>query len=319
MMSGHNAICVATALLELGMVPMSAEEEEVDARALGCRAADQPNGVPHRPQTTTCGTTRFTLEAPAGAIPIVARHHLGKVLEVTLRNQPAFVPPGGLDLTIDVPGGVGKVTLDVAYGGMWYAVVDAQSLGLDLVPENGKEICRLGEMIKVACREQCPFAHPLFPDYVGPDIMVWRAPPKDPSTNGAHARNAVVMSNGTLDWDRPSTWTGMLDRSPCGTGTCAVMAILWARNQLKLGEDFVHESILGTTFTGRLAEETSISFPTPLQAPACEGEAGLPMVDIPAVVPTISGRAWLTQHCQVVLDPSDPFPKGYTVGDIWSS
>mmetsp|Transcript_59918 Transcript_59918/g.117508 ORF Transcript_59918/g.117508 Transcript_59918/m.117508 type:complete len:151 (+) Transcript_59918:585-1037(+) len=73
------------------------------------------------------------------------------------------------------------------------------------------------------------------------------------------------------------------------------------------------------TQTRRLVEETSISFPTPLQAPACEGEAGLPMVDIPAVVPTISGRAWLTQHCQVVLDPSDPFPKGYTVGDIWSS
>jgi proline racemase len=120
------------------------------------------------------------------------------------------------------------------------------------------------------------------------------------------ARNAVVMSNGALDWERPSTWTGMIDRSPCGTGTCAVMASLWSRGEMKIGDTFLHESIVGTTFIGRLEAETTVA--------AKEGGA-----EIPAVVPSIEGSAWITQHCDVVVDPTDPFPAGYTVGDIWSS
>jgi len=107
------------------------------------------------------------------------------------------------------------------------------------------------------------------------------------------------MSNGVLDWERPETWTGMIDRSPCGTGTCAVMAALWARGELGLNEDFVHESIVGTTFVGRLHSETSVG-------------------GLPAVVPTVAGQAWITQHVDVVVDPTDPFPEGYTVGDIWA-
>eukprot|EP00931_Biecheleriopsis_adriatica_P118745 TRINITY_DN94073_c0_g1_i1.p1 TRINITY_DN94073_c0_g1~~TRINITY_DN94073_c0_g1_i1.p1 ORF type:complete len:203 (+),score=29.56 TRINITY_DN94073_c0_g1_i1:661-1269(+) len=202
-----------------------------------------------------------------------------------------------MDVEIDVPGGVGKVRLDIAYGGMHYALVDASQVGLELQPGNGREICRLGEMIKVACREQHPVNHPEF-DYPGCDILVFTENQRREG-NTVYGRNTAVMSNAKLDWERPETWTAMLDRSPCGTGTSAVMAQLHARGRLGLGEDFVHESIVGSRFIGRLEEETIVGG------------------DVAAVVPTISGRAWITQYCEVVCDPTDPFPEGYTVGDIW--
>ena len=106
----------------------------------------------------------------------------------------------------------------------------------------------------------------------------------------SHRRNAVVVSTGEL--------AGVLDRSPCGTGTCAKMAALHAKGLLPLGQDFIHEGILGTTFTGRLLEETQVG---PYRA----------------VVPQISGQAWITGFAQYVVDPEDPFPNGFTVGDIW--
>jgi proline racemase len=115
---------------------------------------------------------------------------------------------------------------------------------------------------------------------------------------GNHRRNAVIVSTGTLDWNRPSTWTGALDRSPCGTGTCAKMATLHARGRLALNEPFRHEGVLGTVFTGRLVEETSVG---PYRA----------------VVPELTGTAWITGIAQYVVDPTDPFPDGFTVGDIW--
>jgi proline racemase len=111
-------------------------------------------------------------------------------------------------------------------------------------------------------------------------------------------KNAVTVSTGELDWSKPSTWTGVIDRSPCGTGTCARMATLHARGQLRLHEDFRHEGILGTIFTGRLVGETRVG-------------------QYPAVVPTLSGQAWITGFASYVIDPEDPFPEGFTVGDIW--
>ncbi|KKK71490.1 hypothetical protein LCGC14_2913390, partial [marine sediment metagenome] len=118
-------------------------------------------------------------------------------------------------------------------------------------------------------------------------------PPTHPE---AHRRNAVVVSTGTGDWDKPHTWGGALDRSPCGTGTCAKMAVLHAKGQLGLEEDFCHESVLGTLFTGRLLRETKVG-------------------DYDAVVPTLSGRAWITGFADYVVDAEDPFPEGFTVGD----
>ncbi len=261
-MSGSNTICVATALIETGMV-----------------AAREP-------------MTELTLESPAGLIQVEAEVADGKVKNVTFENVPAFAVH--LDRSIEVPN-VGAVTVDVAYGGMFYVIVEAEALGLTIAPEQGGEIVRLGEMVKAAAREQLPVVHPENPDIAGITIVVISAPPTHPD---AALKNAVVVSSGELDWSRPATWTGAIDRSPCGTGTCAKMAVLHAKGELGLNQDFVHEGILGTTFTGRLIRETKVG-------------------DYQAVVPTLSGRAWITGFANYVVDAEDPFPEGFTVGDIW--
>ena len=261
-MSGTNTICVTTALLETGMLPM---REPV---------------------------TELTLEAPAGLIRIRADCRGGKVTQVSFRNVPAFAVH--LDRVIDVPT-LGPVTVDVAWGGMFYVIADAAAFGLRLDPGEGREIVRIGEMIKAAAQAQLPVTHPDNALIAGVTIAQL--------SGAAHAtgndrRNAVVVSSGTLDWNRPATWTGALDRSPCGTGTCAKMATLYSRGRLALGDAFRHEGILGTVFTGRLLEETTVGPYT-------------------AVVPELSGTAWITGFAQYVIDPDDPFPDGFTVGDIW--
>ncbi|MCO6453523.1 MAG: proline racemase family protein [Caldilineales bacterium] len=261
-MSGTNTICVVTVLLETGMLPM---QEPV---------------------------TELTLEAPAGLIRVRADCRDGKVIGVTFRNVPAFVVH--LGAPVEVPT-LGTVEVDVAWGGMFYAIADAQALGFRLTPDEGGDIVRVSEMIKTATREQYPVVHPENPEIIGPTISQLSGPPSHPQ---AHRKNAVTVATGELDWQRPSTWTGVLDRSPCGTGTCAKMAILHARGELGLHQDFRHEGILGTLFTGRLVEETQVG---PYRA----------------VVPTLRGQAWITGIAQYVLDPSDPFPEGFTVGDIW--
>jgi proline racemase len=261
-MSGTNTICVVTVLIETGMVP--AKE----------------------------GIVRLQLDTPAGLVGVEAEVENGKVIRVTFQNVPAFAVY--LDRVIEVPN-LGTATVDVAYGGMIYVIADAEPFGLRLTPDEGKDIARIGEMIKAAAREQLPVSHPENPEIAGISIAQLSAPPTSP---GADRKNAVVVSTGRLDWNRPSSWTGTLDRSPCGTGTCAKMAVLHAKGQLPLHRDFVHEGILGTTFTGRLIGETKVG-------------------PYPAVVPTIGGRAWITGIAQYVLDDGDPFPNGYTLGDLW--
>lgn len=270
-MSGHNTICVATVLLETGMVEMKE------------------------------GLVEFVLEAPGGLVPIQATCKNGKVLDVKFHNYPAFCHH--LDITVTVPH-LGNVICSVAYGGMHYCVVDVEEneevlQGMKITPSQGKTICRYGEMIKTACREQYPVNHPDM-DYPGCDILAFIS--SNPDHKTSTALNTVVMSNGVLDWEKPDTWTGMLDRSPCGSGTCAIMAVKHAKSLLKVGEPFRHESIVGTVFVGEILEETTVKV---------GGE------QVKAIKPTISGRAWITQFCQVVVDPTDPFRAGYTVGDIW--
>jgi proline racemase len=261
-MSGTNTICVTTALLETGMIPM---REPV---------------------------TEIVLEAPAGLIAVRADCANGKVTAVTFRNVPAFAVH--LDAPVEVPH-LGTVKVDVAWGGMFYVIADAAPFGLRLTPDEGGDIVRIGEMIKAATQEQLHVVHPENPEIAGVSIAQLSGAP---SGDHADRRNAVIVSTGKLDWDRPATWTGAIDRSPCGTGTCAKMAALHARGHLGLGWDFRHEGILGTVFTGRLLEETSVG-------------------PYKAVVPTITGRAWITGFAQYVLDAEDPFPEGFTVGDIW--
>src|SRR5829696_4722961 len=261
-MSGSNTICVTTVLLETGMLPMT-----------------EP-------------VTELTLEAPAGLIRVRAECRDGKVTAVTFRNVPAFATH--IATPVEVPH-LGTVTVDVAYGGMFYVIADAARFGLRLTPDEGGDIVRIGEMIKAAAKEQCPIVHPEQPGFDGVTIAQLSGPPlKD----DADRQNCVVVSTGELDWNKPSTWTGVIDRSPCGTGTCAKMATLYAKGKLALNQDFRHAGVLGTVFTGRLVEETKVGKYT-------------------AVVPTLGGQAWITGMATYVVDPDDPFPDGFTVGDIW--
>jgi proline racemase len=261
-MSGTNTMCVTTVLLETGMIPMS-----------------EP-------------ITELTLESPAGLIRVTADCADGKVTGVTFRNVPAFATH--LDTAVEVPQ-LGTVTVDVAYGGMFYVIAEAEPFGLRLTPDEGADIVRISEMIKAAAAEQLPVVHPDQPGFAGITIAQLSGPAHDAAND---RRNVVTVSTGKLDWARPSTWTGAIDRSPCGTGTSARMAVLHARGELHVGDTFRHEGILGTVFTGRVLEETAIG---PYRA----------------IVPSISGQAWITGFASYVVDPTDPFPDGFTVGDIW--
>jgi len=261
-MSGTNTMCVVTVLLETGMLPMA-----------------EP-------------VTELTLETPAGLIRVRADCADGKVRAVTFRNVPSFATH--LDTPVEVPQ-LGTVTVDVAYGGMFYVIAEAAPFGLALTPDEGRDIVRISEMIKAAANEQLPVVHPEQPGFAGITIAQLTGPAHDPVNS---ARNVVTVSTGTLDGSKPATWTGAIDRSPCGTGTSARMAALHAKGGLGLEEDFRHEGILGTVFTGRLVEETTVG-------------------GRPAVVPTISGTAWITGFADYVVDPTDPFPEGFTIGDIW--
>lgn len=262
-MSGGNTISVATVLLEMGMLPMA-----------------EP-------------VTELVLEAPAGLIRISAECRNGKVKSVTFKNVPAFA--AYLDAQIDVPH-LGKVTVDVGWGGMFYVIADVRQFpGVQLIPEQGAEIARISAMIRQAAIEQLPVEHPDYPG-IGITISQLSGP-----ASGADAdwRNAVTVASGDLDWDEPSTWTGAIDRCPCGTGTCAKMAVLHAKGELPLNQDFRHQGILGNVFTGRLVEETRVG-------------------DRQAVIPTITGTSWIYGMNTYVLDHDDPFPEGFSVQDIWA-
>lgn len=263
-MSGGNTIAVATVLLETGMIAM---QEPV---------------------------TRFTLEAPAGLIGITAQCRNGKVEQVTFENVPAFSVYS--DVVIDVPH-LGRVSVDVAWGGMFYVIADAtQFEHLELVPELGREITRIAGLVLRAAQDQLPVAHPDYPG-IGITVAQLSAPTDSPA---ADRRNAVLVASGPVDFDNPATWTGGIDRCPCGTGTCAKMAALYEKGELPIGQPFRHEGILGTVYTGELIREVPIA-----------GRTG--------VVPRLSGRAWITGYSTWILDADDPFPGGFTVGDVWAA
>jgi proline racemase len=261
-MSGSNTICAVTVLIETGMV------------------------------TVREPITELTLDTPAGLVRVRAEVSNGKARKVTFRNVASFATH--LDATIVIPE-FGKVRVDVAYGGMFYVIADAAQFGLSLTAGEEKDIMKVGEMLKAAAREQLQVSHPENPAIGGVSISQLSAPATHPQ---AQRKNAVVVSAGAFAWDRPETWTASLDRSPCGTGTSAKMAVLHAKGQLPLEQDFVHESLLGTLFTGRLTQEVRVG-------------------PYPAVIPEISGTAWITGFANYVLDPGDPFPEGFMLGDLW--
>jgi trans-L-3-hydroxyproline dehydratase len=249
-MSGSNTMCVATVLLETGMVEMQ------------------------EPETT------LRLEAPAGIVEVTATCRDGKCESVELTNVPCFAEH--LDAALEVEG-LGTLTVDVAFGGMWYAIADAAALGFALEPHEARELSLAGERIRVAAREQLPCAHPENPDIAGVSIVQIAEPWQGV---GKVSKNAVVVA------------PGRLDRSATGTGLSARMAALHARGLMRAGDAMTHASVIGSTFDGRIVSETSVA-------------------DCPAIVPAIRGSAWITGITQVFVDPTDPFPEGYLLSDTW--
>ncbi|WP_071672803.1 proline racemase family protein [Nioella nitratireducens] len=261
-MSGSNVICTVTVLLETGILPMV-----------------EP-------------VTDFTLETPAGLVRVRADCAEGKVTRVGFRNVPSFAVH--LDVTIDVPG-FGPAIVDVAWGGMFYVIAEAAQFGLEIAPDSGADMVRLSEALRRAAVAQLPVTHPENPALTGPTISQLTGPA---TRTGTHGRSAVTVSNSLAPPPSVASLPGALDRSPCGTGTAAKMACRYARGLLDVGEDYVNEGPLGTTFTGRIEDLTQVG-------------------PYKAIVPSISGQGWIYGISQYTLDPTDPFQQGFRVGDIW--
>jgi proline racemase len=219
--------------------------------------------------------TVIRLDTPAGVVEATVLVSEGQAKRVRLRNVPAFVAE--LDARVDV-GSLGTVTYDMAFGGNFYALIPGAAIGLEPVPANAQALIERGLEVISAINDSASPVHPIDPAIRGCKHVVFHAPGHD----GADARNATAIH------------PGWLDRSPCGTGTSARMAALHARGELALGQEFVNESIIGSRFTGRLLEEVSLG-------------------STPAVVPEVSGRAWITGMSQYLLDPTDPFPTGFVL------
>jgi proline racemase len=249
-MSGSNTICVATVLLETGRVAM------------------------HEPETT------LRLEAPAGVVEIRAACRDGRVESVELTNVPSFAEHLAAPLDVHE---LGTITVDVAFGGMWYAIADAAQLGFAIEPHEARELSRVGELIRAAAREQLPCVHPENPDIAGVSIVQIAEPWRGV---GAVTKNAVVVA------------PGRLDRSATGTGLSARMAVLHARGLMNVGDTMTHASAIGSTFDGRIVAETAVG-------------------DRSAIVPAIRGSAFVTGITELYVDPRDPFPEGYLLSDTW--
>ena len=224
--------------------------------------------------------TTVRLDTPIGLITAEVTVRDGRAEAVTIVNVASYAH--ALDQMIDAPGR-GVIACDIGFGGNFYAFVSAAEVGIPFERDRAEEFIAVGREIMAAVNEQLSPVHPET-GYAGCEHVVFLAPEPDAGVDGdvPDARHVLINHPG---------WLG---RSPGGTGTSALMAVRRARGQLGLNTDFVNESFIGTSFTGRLVEETSVG-------------------EHVAVVPTITGRAWLTATSQFMLDPSDPFPAGFTL------
>jgi proline racemase len=254
-MSGSNSICVATVLLDTGRVPMT-----------------EP-------------TTRLVLEAPGGLVEVEASCKAGKAERITVTNVPSFA--ARLDAPLEVEG-FGTLTVDTAYGGDSFVMVDAAALGFAITPDEAADLATTGARITRAANEQIGFAHPDNPDWRHVSFCQLALPPER-ADDGLHMRNTVVID------------PGKLDRSPTGTGVSARMALLRARGEMQVGDRLHMRSVIDSSFIGRVEADTALGDGTP------------------AIVPSISGRAWITGVHEHTLDPNDPWPRGYRVADTWPS
>ncbi len=249
-MCGHAVIGTVTTLLETGMFK------------------------PVEPETL------IILDTPAGLVRAYAQIGDGRVSAVSFENVPSFVYRPAVTLEV---ADVGKLVIDVVFGGLFFAFVDASQLAIDLVPANVGRLASLGMRILATANERIPVQHPELPHI---NRMIDLRFYVEPGEAGADSRNVVILGD------------HMVDRSPCGTGTSAETALRFARGQLSLGQSFVTESIIGTRFAGQAVAETQVG-------------SGLEIY--PAVIPRITGSAHITGFHQFVLDPQDPFPTGFSL------
>ncbi|MFT4995059.1 MAG: proline racemase, partial [Paraglaciecola sp.] len=250
-MSGSNSICVATVLLDTGLVPMV-----------------EP-------------ITEMILEAPGGLVKVRAECNNGKATRIFVENVPSFVC--GLDQELFVEG-MGKLTVDVAYGGDSFVVVDARQVGVELSAKNAREIAKMGTKITDAANASLKFFHPE-KDWKHFSFCLFAGELEETAT-GYQALSAVVIK------------PGKVDRSPTGTSLSARMAILYARGLMKVGDTFKGISLIDSTFTGKILRTCKVG-------------------DLNGIVPEISGRGWITGTHQHMLDPDDPWPQGYRLSDTW--
>ncbi len=251
-MSGSNSICVATVLLETGLVPMTEPE------------------------------TNLVLEAPGGIVDVTAQCRDGKAERITVRNVASFADQLGKKIEVD---GFGTLTTDTAYGGDTFVIVDAEAAGFEITPDEARDIAEAGLKITAAANEQLGFFHPGNPDVKHISFCQF-AKPIFEEAGQKIGKNAVAI--------RP----GKVDRSPTGTGVSARLAVLHARGEATVGDTLLARSIIDSEFLGRIESETTVG-------------------DKAAIHPSISGRAWITGTQQLMLEPDDPWPAGYRIGDTW--
>ena len=251
-MSGSNSICVATVLLDTGLVAM---QEPV---------------------------TEFTLEAPGGLVRMKAWCEDGKARSVEIQNVASFADK--LDVPLEVEG-LGTLTVDTAYGGDSFVLVNAADIGFQIKPDEAVDLARTGVKISAAANQQLGFSHPENPDWAHISFCEFALP--------IFEEDGIKVSRNTVAID-----PGKLDRSPCGTGCSARMAILNAKGLMKPGERMIGRSIIDSRFECSIVEETRVG-------------------DRLAIIPSIRGRAWITGTHQIMLDADDPWPEGYRISDTW--
>lgn len=243
-MCGHDTIGLCTAAVEMGLVKVT---------------------EPY---------THITLDTPAGLVRVKVRVAHGRVQDVTFANVPSFLHHR--DVEIDVPD-LGRITVDIAYGGNYYIITEAEPLGVELTPASASRLTRMGVAIRAATNAAVLIQHPALPFITGGTHVQFSGKPTHPK---AHRKNVVIIPPAGVD------------RSPCGTGTAAKIAALVAKGHLKIGAEFVHEGIVGSLFRARALEESTVG-------------------GLPAVVPEITGQAWVTGFHQFVIDPHDEIKSGF--------
>jgi len=221
--------------------------------------------------------TQITLDTPAGLTRVRVDVENGTTKAVTFRNIPSFVFAG--DVEVDIPA-FGKIKMDVSYGGNVYAIVPADAFGIEICPENASGLIEKGRIVRDAVNAQVKIQHPE-KDFI--DSCTHVEFYGKPTAAGAHAKNAVFFADGGID------------RSPCGTGTSAKIATLYGRGELRLNEEFVHESIIGSIFRARAVEETKVG-------------------PYPAIIPEVTGSAHVMGINQIFIDPDDPHRNGFLLG-----